>query len=99
MIVIRLIVIGAPFPDIAAHIIQAEVIRRETRHRSRGPEAIVTGVLNWERSLPDILQPLIVWISLISPRKKVSIIASSSRILPLRLGRQRLTGPFAVGLS
>src|SRR5262249_29003321 len=95
--VIGPIPIRTPLPDIAAHVVEAEAVRRE-RADGRCPLIpVLFAVLPRKASLPDVRGPLAARLQLVAPRIAVAIQAAARREFKLGFGRQSLARPFRVG--
>ena len=89
--------VGAPFPDIADSVEQAQTVGGEVPGRAGADEPVVEGVRAREFALPDIAVPLPVDEQPVAPRIATAFEAAAGRELPLGLARQPSAGPLAIG--
>ena len=94
---VRAVPIGAPVPDIAAHIVQAVAIRRESGHRRGAGVAVRAGVLDREGAGPGIGAEFPVGLEVIPPGEALVREPATGGVLPFGFGRQALAGPLRVG--
>src|SRR5579862_145879 len=88
--------VGAPFPDVAGHVEQAEAVGREGSHGGRARKTVLAGVLTRKGALPGVGQELAGRVLFISPAEPLPVQAAASRELPFGLAREALVGPFAI---
>src|SRR5262245_12802246 len=86
----------AELPDIAAHVVEAEAIRREGADGRRALISVFFPVLPRKASLPDVCGPLAARLQLAAPRIAVAIQATARREFKLGFGRQSLVRPLRV---
>src|SRR5437868_4793904 len=88
--------VGAPLPGVAAHVVEAEAVRRERINGGGAVVAVIERVVRWERAVPDVASLLAAGRQVIPPRIALLFEAAARGVLPLRLRRQALAGPRAV---
>ena len=90
--------VAAPVPDIAAHVVWPIAIRGKGADRRSSCESVRGVVAIWELTRPAIQHEAPARPFLIAPRVAVSLVASSCRKFPLRLGGKALPGPGSIGI-
>jgi hypothetical protein len=98
-VITRMVPVGAPFPDIAGHIVQSESIGGEGADRSGADEAVGRGVLVGEVPLPDVALPAPAAGAVVTPDERLAVESTAGGVFPFRLGRQALAGPAGVGVG
>src|SRR5205085_1581563 len=88
--------VRGPFPDIPAHVVEAVAVRGEASDRGRALEAVQLEVLPRKFALPCVRPSPPVREVLVAPREERAVEAAARGELPLRLGRDCLSGPVRV---
>ena len=91
--------VGRPFPDVAGHVVDPVAVRREALDRRRTLVTVRTEVLPRKLPLPRIRHHAAAWRELLAPRERRSVEIAAGRVLPLRLGRERLARLPSSGLK
>src|SRR5581483_1708460 len=96
LVIIELIPVAAPLPDVARHVIQSVSVGGEGTDRGGAVEAVLLVVGIGEIPLPVVAHPLLAGVEFIAPAVGFAIEAAASRKLPLGLRGQALVRPLAV---
>src|SRR5262245_48494048 len=66
-VIIRLIPIPAPFPNVACHVVETVTVGRELADRRQPGETVRRAVLHWETALIDIGHPTAACFQFVAP--------------------------------
>ena len=90
--------VGAPFPDIADHVVQPVAVRREACRRRRGGMPVGGAVGLRKAALPDVAgEEAAVVRFLVAPGKAHVAEPAARSMLPFRLARQPAADPGRIG--
>ena len=90
--------VARPLPDIARHVVQAEVVGGERADRRGAVEAGLAGAAPREvGAVPVVGHDPAAGSLVVTPRERRPVEVAPGGSLPLRLGRQRPSGPVGVG--
>ena len=90
--------VAAPVPNIATHVVKPVALGGKGTDRRSSSESVRGVVAVWELTGPAIQHETPSRPFLVAPGVAVSLVASSCRKFPLRLGRKALPGPGSVGI-
>ena len=90
---IRSVPIGAPFPRIARHIVEAVRVSRKRSHRRDPAKAIVLGIFVRESAFPNVGHPTAVDREIVTPRVACARESAAGGKFPLRFRGQPLARP------
>lgn len=90
--------VGAPFPDVTDHVVEAEVVGGEGGGRCGGKVAVFAGVVVGEVSLPDVAAVLAVGVEFITPWIESRWESSPCSVFPLGFSWELFACPGCVGM-
>ena len=90
--------VGLPFPDVAAHVVEAEAVGVEGFGGGCGGVAVVFGVGVGEVTLPDVAHIPAAGGKVVTPGVGLGVESAAGGHLPFGLGGQTLACPAAVCL-
>src|SRR5262249_30712753 len=98
-VILWLVPIGAPFPNVAANVEQAVSVGRIRGHGRGSTITVALTVADRKPALPDVRLPLAPGFQFVAPAVRLPIDFPTGRKFPLGLSRQALAGPIAVGFG
>ena len=100
LVVVGTIDVGAHFPDVAGHVVEAEAVGWKTLHWRSAGIAVESGVLLGEVALEGVGGPFVAFgFGLVAPDKEGVVEISAGGAFPFGFGGKTLFGPFAVGFG
>lgn len=93
------VVVGAMFPDVSGHVVEAEGIWWVGFDRGGAGEAVFAGVVVWEFSGEDVGEPFFAGLGFGSPNVVEFLLTTASGEFPFGFGGETFAGPFGVGIG
>ena len=93
------VVVGAVFPDVSGHIVEAEVVGWVGLDRCRAGEAIFSGVVVGEFSGEDVGEPFFAGLGFVAPDVYLLLFSAPGGEFPFGFGGETFASPFAVGIG
>jgi len=98
-VVVGAVVVGAMFPDVSGHVVEAEGVWRVRFDGSGADEAIEASVFVGEFSGEDVGEPFAIRLGFAPPSVVLFFFATAGGEFPFGFGGEAFAGPFGVGVG
>jgi len=98
-VVVGAVVVGAMFPDVSGHVVEAEGVWGVRFDGSGADEAIEASVFVGEFSGEDVGEPFAIGLGFGSPDVVEAFFATAGGEFPFGFGGEAFAGPFGVGVG